>query len=43
VKKAGSDVQVTVMIQNIGDVSGAEIPQLYVEYPSEAGQPSKVQ
>jgi hypothetical protein len=43
VKKAGSDVEVTVMIQNIGEFSGAEIPQLYVEYPSEADQPSKVQ
>lgn len=41
-EKNGNNVEVNVTLQNVGGVDGAEVPQLYLEYPSEAEQPSKV-
>jgi len=42
IEKNGYNVEVNVTLQNVGGVDGAEVPQLYLEYPSEAEQPSKV-
>ena len=38
---ANSAVMVSVDITNTGPVSGADIPQLYLGFPSEAGEPPK--
>ncbi|THH28092.1 hypothetical protein EUX98_g6098 [Antrodiella citrinella] len=35
-------VQVTFQVQNTGKVAGGEIPQLYVQHPSSAGEPPSV-
>lgn len=35
-------VSVTATISNTGGVDGAEVAQLYVTYPDEAGQPPRV-
>ncbi|KAH8550850.1 glycoside hydrolase superfamily [Umbelopsis sp. PMI_123] len=40
--KNGYSVEVNITLQNTGGVDGAEIPQLYLEFPSEAEQPSKI-
>jgi beta-glucosidase len=42
IEKKGHNVAVNVTLQNVGGVDGAEVPQLYLEFPSEAEQPSKV-
>lgn len=33
---------VSADIQNVGDVNGCEVPQLYLTYPPSAGEPPKV-
>ncbi|KAG2180978.1 hypothetical protein INT43_008560 [Umbelopsis isabellina] len=42
IEQVGDDIKVTVHLQNIGDYDGAEVPQLYLEFPNEAEQPSKI-
>ncbi|KAI9286528.1 beta-glucosidase [Umbelopsis sp. AD052] len=42
IEKKGHNVAVNVTLQNVGGVDGAEVPQLYLEFPSEAEQPSKI-
>jgi len=33
---------VTADIQNVGGIDGCEVPQMYLSYPSSAGEPPKV-
>lgn len=42
VQKLTDKFDVTVTVENTGELDGAEIPQLYLEFPAEADQPSKV-
>lgn len=34
--------KVTADVQNVGEVNGCEVPQLYLEYPASAGEPPRV-
>ena len=38
----GNSREVQVDVKNTGDVSGAEVAQLYLGFPKEAGEPPKV-
>ncbi|GAB5588478.1 hypothetical protein Unana1_03378 [Umbelopsis nana] len=42
VQKVTDKFDVTVTVENTGELDGAEIPQLYLEFPAEADQPSKI-
>lgn len=35
-------IQITTKIQNTGSITGAEVAQLYISFPSEAAQPKRV-
>jgi len=39
---SASNTAVSVTVKNTGDRSGAEVPQLYIGFPSSAGEPPKV-
>ena len=34
--------QIQVEVQNTGQVNGCDIPQMYLEYPTSAGEPPRV-
>lgn len=34
--------KITADVQNVGDVDGCEVPQLYLEFPASAGEPPRV-
>lgn len=42
ISASGTGVVVAATIENIGVVSGTEIPQLYLGFPANAGEPPKV-
>jgi len=42
ISTSGNGVSISAEIQNIGPVSGTEIPQLYLGFPSGTGEPQKV-
>ncbi|GAB5585921.1 hypothetical protein Unana1_00821 [Umbelopsis nana] len=42
IKQSAAKVTVTATIHNTGKVDGAEVPQLYVEFPEAAQEPPKV-
>ena len=37
-----SSILITATVTNTGKVTGADVPQLYIAYPSQAGEPPKV-
>lgn len=39
---SGNGVSISATVQNTGKVGGTEIPQLYLGFPSGAGEPPKV-
>lgn len=42
IRPSGTGVTVVVTIKNAGLVPGTEIPQLYLGFPADAGEPPKV-
>lgn len=42
ISASGTGVTVVAMIKNTGGVPGTEIPQLYLGFPADAGEPPKV-
>jgi len=42
ISTSGTGVTVVATIENTGGVSGTEIPQLYLGFPANAGEPPKV-